>query len=87
MKYSKIYTSKLCRIAAGISVAILVPLDAFAQPVIQSVMGSVQNGVDIVRIDFAEPLDAVPTGFSIQSPPTNCLGLPRGIQCYREKCF
>ncbi|WP_242421512.1 type IV pilus secretin family protein [Acidovorax sp. Root267] len=45
------------------------PMGALAQTIIQSVVGSVQNGVDVVRIDFAEPLRAVPTGFAIQSPP------------------
>jgi len=69
MKYSKIYVAKICRIAVGVSFAVLVPLDALAQAVIQSVMGSVQNGADVVRIEFAEPLQVLPTGFSIQSPP------------------
>lgn len=69
MKYSKIYNAKICRLAVGVSFAILVPLDAWAQAVIQSVVGSTQNGIDMVRVDFAEPLQALPTGFAIQSPP------------------
>jgi len=69
MKYSKIYATKICRIAVGASFAVLTPIGAMAQTVIQSVVGSVQNGVDVVRIEFAEPLRVVPTGFAIQSPP------------------
>ena len=35
---------------------------------IQAVTASVQGGAEIIRIDLAEPLTAVPTGFSIQTP-------------------
>lgn len=76
MKYSKIYLVQFSRIALGISCALLVPIGAIAQVVIQSVVGSVQNGVDVVRIDFSEPLSAVPAGFSIQSPPRIALDFP-----------
>jgi type IV pilus assembly protein PilQ len=69
MKYSKIYVAKIYQIAAAFSLAVLVPAGAFAEVVIQSVTGSVQNGVDVVRIDFKEPLKSVPTGFAIQTPP------------------
>ena len=45
-----------------------VPLLARAENTIQAVSGSVQGGSEVIRIDLAEPLAAVPTGFSIQSP-------------------
>jgi len=35
---------------------------------IQSVSGSIQGGTEVIRIDLNEPLTAIPTGFSIQSP-------------------
>lgn len=76
MKYLKIYPSKICHIAVGVAFAILSPVSGWAQVVVQSVLGSVQNGVDVVRIDFSEPLKAVPTGFSIQSPPRIALDFP-----------
>ena len=44
--------------------------------VIQSVSGSVQGGVEIIRIDLAEPLLVVPTGFSIQTPARIALDFP-----------
>lgn len=44
--------------------------------VIQSVTGSVQGGSEIIRIDLAEPLTAVPTGFSIQTPARIALDFP-----------
>lgn len=87
MKYSKIYNAKICRLAVGASLALLLPLNVLAQVVIQSVSGSTQNGVDMVRVDFAEPLQAVPTGFAIQSPPRIALDFPGGIECFWSKCF
>ncbi len=43
---------------------------------IQAVTASVQGGVEVVRIDLTEPLTAVPTGFSIQSPARIALDFP-----------
>lgn len=76
MKYSKKHMTKICRIAVGISLAILAPLHAMAGAVIQSVSSSTQNGVDVLRIEFKEPLQAAPTGFAIQSPPRIALDFP-----------
>jgi type IV pilus assembly protein PilQ len=46
------------------------PLTALAQNAIQAITASAQlAGTDVVRVDFAEPLAAIPNGFSIQSPP------------------
>lgn len=44
------------------------PLVVSAQGMIESVTGSVQAGVEVVRIDVSAALPAVPTGFTIQSP-------------------
>jgi len=43
---------------------------------IQSVSGSIQGGSEIIRIDLAEPLTALPTGFSIQTPARIALDFP-----------
>lgn len=52
------------------------PLIAQAQNAIQSVSGSVQGGSEVIRIDLAEALTAVPTGFSIQTPARIALDFP-----------
>jgi type IV pilus assembly protein PilQ len=43
---------------------------------IQAVTGSVQGGAEVIRIDFSEPISAVPTGFSIQTPARIALDFP-----------
>lgn len=49
---------------------------AFAQNAIQSLTGSVQSGAEVIRIETAEPLSAVPSGFTIQSPARIALDFP-----------
>jgi type IV pilus assembly protein PilQ len=61
--------------ALSLLVAVL-PAAAQAQNSIQSVTGSVQGGSEIIRIDLAEPLTAIPTGFSIQAPARIALDFP-----------
>ncbi|SFU65022.1 type IV pilus assembly protein PilQ [Polaromonas sp. YR568] len=64
---------------ASFSMALLVaslPIAAQAENSIQSVSGSVQGGTEIIRIELAEPLAAVPTGFSIQAPARIALDFP-----------
>ncbi len=51
-------------------------MGARAQTVIESVTGSVQGGVEVVRIDFSQPLTAIPAGFAIQSPARIALDIP-----------
>jgi len=63
----------------GMALSLLVatlPQAAQAQNSIQSVTGSVQGGSEIIRIDMAEPLTAIPTGFTIQSPARIALDFP-----------
>jgi len=63
----------------GMALSLLVatlPATAQAQNAIQSVTGSVQGGTEVIRIDLAEPLAAVPTGFSIQAPARIALDFP-----------
>ncbi|MFZ3082229.1 type IV pilus secretin PilQ [Rhodoferax ferrireducens] len=54
----------------------LLALGAQAQSAIESVSGSIQGGVEVVRIDLTQPLAAVPTGFSIRSPARIALDFP-----------
>jgi type IV pilus assembly protein PilQ len=51
-------------------------ISARAQNSIQSVNSSVQAGSEVVRIELAEPLSAVPAGFTIQTPPRIAIDLP-----------
>jgi len=57
--------------------AFLLTVPAHAQqPVVESVSGSIQSGTEVVRIDFSQPLTAVPAGFVIQSPARVALDIP-----------
>ena len=47
-----------------------------AQNVIETVTGSVQGGVEVVRIELSKAPAAVPNGFSIQSPARIALDFP-----------
>ncbi|MBU0827897.1 MAG: type IV pilus secretin PilQ [Gammaproteobacteria bacterium] len=76
MKHTKTYAVGFCRFAAVLTVSLFVPLGAWAQSVIQAVTGNTQNGIEVVRIDFAEPPSGLPTGFSIQSPARIALDFP-----------
>ena len=49
---------------------------AHAQNAVEAVTGSIQGGSEIVRIDFSQPLAAVPAGFSIQAPARVALDVP-----------
>jgi len=49
---------------------------AQAQLAIQSVTGGMQGGSEIIRINTNEPLKALPSGFSIQSPARIALDFP-----------
>lgn len=53
--------------AVGFFVAIA-SLSAAAQGTINAISASMQGGVEVLKIDFAGPLTAAPTGFSTQSP-------------------
>jgi type IV pilus assembly protein PilQ len=49
---------------------------AFAQNAIENLAATLQGGVEVVRIDFAQPLTVVPAGFSIQTPARIALDFP-----------
>jgi len=48
---------------------------AMAQNAIQSIDSTQQAGSEVVRIELAEPLAAVPAGFTIQTPPRIAIDL------------
>ncbi len=53
-----------------------VAMTLHAQTAIEAVTGSIQSGVEVVKIDLSQPLVTVPTGFSIQSPARIALDFP-----------
>src|SRR5512139_3841065 len=62
--------------AAALLVALAAPLAGWAQNTIQAITSSQQGGSEVVRIELAEPLGAVPAGFTVQAPPRVALDLP-----------
>ena len=54
----------------------LASLASHAQATIEAVSGSVQGGAEVIRIDMSQPLSAVPSGFTIQSPARIALDFP-----------
>jgi len=54
----------------------LAPVAAFAQNAIQSINSSQQAGSEVVRIELAQPLAVIPTGFAVQTPPRVAIDLP-----------
>jgi type IV pilus assembly protein PilQ len=58
------------------SVLLMLSALAHAQTAIEAVTGSVQGGVEVVRIDLSKALLALPTGFAIQSPARIALDFP-----------
>ena len=61
--------------ALGLAMA-FAALASHAQTSIEAVSGSVQGGSEVIRIDLSQPLTAVPSGFSIQSPARIALDFP-----------
>jgi type IV pilus assembly protein PilQ len=49
---------------------------AHAQNAIEAVTSSTQSGAEVIRIDLAQPLAAVPTGFAVQTPARIALDFP-----------
>lgn len=68
MKHHGGFFVSCCRNAAvGVSIAVM-SLSVAAQGAISAIAASIQGGVEVLKIDFDEPLAATPTGFSTQSP-------------------
>ena len=54
----------------------LASVAAHAQSAIEAVTGSIQGGSEVIRIDLTQPLTALPSGVSIQSPARIALDFP-----------
>jgi type IV pilus assembly protein PilQ len=55
---------------------LLVAFAAQAQVAIEAVTGSIQSGVEVVKIDLSQALTVSPAGFSIQTPARIALDFP-----------
>lgn len=62
-----------CFVALG---GILLASAVHAQAGIKSVSAALQGGVEVVRVEFSQPLTSVPTGFVIQSPARIAFDFP-----------
>ena len=62
--------------AAAAFAALLLPLAALAGNAIQSITTNQQAGAEVVRIELAEPLAELPSGFTVQTPPRVAIDLP-----------
>ena len=79
----KIYPSpsgeSLCRRVCSAFVLLLASSLVQAQVAIESVTGSLQSGVEVVRVDLSQALTELPAGFSIQSPARIALDFPNVV--------
>ncbi|TFZ07308.1 type IV pilus secretin PilQ [Ramlibacter henchirensis] len=76
MKNQKSLSWRLLIACVGGLMALGASLSASAQTVIENVSSSIQGGVEVVRIDFSQPLTAVPPGFTVQTPARIALDVP-----------
>ena len=61
---------------AGVFLAAGWSFAARAQTAVEGVSSSMQGGVEVVRIEFSQPLAAVPAGFTVQAPARIALDIP-----------
>ncbi|HYD77744.1 type IV pilus secretin PilQ [Ramlibacter sp.] len=76
MKQQQSIAWRLLLACVGCLLALGASLPARAQNAVENVTSSVQGGVEVVRIDFAQPLAGVPNGFTIQTPARIALDVP-----------
>ncbi len=74
-------TSKMLKWGARFAALVLAtglaaPLAARAQNAIQSITSSQQAGAEVVRVELAQALVALPDGFTVQTPPRIAIDLP-----------
>ena len=77
-KYSEMTWRRLLAFVGSL-LATGVLCTAQAQTTVEAVSSSIQGGVEVVRIDFSQPLAAVPAGFAIQSPARIALDIPGAV--------
>src|SRR6185437_3049268 len=56
--------------------AACVAFPAWADNAVQAITSSQQGGSAVIRIEMAQPLAAVPNGFTVQAPPRIAIDLP-----------
>lgn len=66
-QYSGFFVNCCRNAAVGVSIAAM-SLGVAAQGNINAIAASIQSGVEVIRIDFDEPILVTPSGFSTQSP-------------------
>ena len=76
MKQEKSMTNMWLRNAAAGLLALSAAALVQAQNAIEAVTSSMQSGSEVIRIDLAQPLAAVPAGFAIQTPARIALDFP-----------
>ena len=76
MKHNQGLVRRLTGRVVGGCTAMLLCVAAHAQAAIESVTGSLQGGVEYVKIELTEPLAVAPTGFTVQSPARIALDFP-----------
>ncbi len=59
----------------GCVLLLCLPAWAAAQSMVTAITGATQGARDVLRIEMSEPLDAVPAGFIVQTPPRIALDL------------
>jgi type IV pilus assembly protein PilQ len=67
---------KWCARTAAIVLGLAAPVLGWAQNTIQAISSTQQAGSEVVRVEFSEPLPAVPNGFTVQAPPRVAIDLP-----------
>ncbi len=77
--YKSQYVGAMYRRVCSVFVLLMVVNLAQAQVAIESVTGSLQSGVEVVRVDLTQALTEAPTGFSIQSPARIALDFPNVV--------
>jgi len=77
--YNSHYVGLVCRRVCSAFVLLMASSLVQAQVAIESVTGSLQSGVEVVRVDLSQALTELPTGFSIQSPARIALDFPNVV--------
>jgi len=62
--------------AVALGLCVLLPAQALAQNAIRSINSMQQAGVEVLRIELAQPLAELPKGFTVQAPPRIAIDLP-----------
>lgn len=79
--------AKYVRCSAIAVYAICASSWVLAEQAIRSVTGSTQGGYEILRVELAEPLGGLPTGFAIQSPARIALDFPGVVNAAGKGVF